>query len=96
MQEAAFFVREYDADRGAVRLSDGSEESFEPTSLHWSKIDEGYLCFVKRDLEPEGLLARFTHSAHAQLLDAVEEGEDGEPWLRCGSATVSLAFLESG
>jgi hypothetical protein len=76
VEEAAFFVREIDLDRGEVGLSDGSRESLELASLEVSPIDGVLLCRVKRALVADGLLARFGHAAQADLLLAVEaEGE---------------------
>ena len=77
VEEAAFFVRSFDAASGRIALSDRSEERLEPASLALSPIDGALLCRVKRALVPEGLLARFEHGAHAELLLAVEEGEGG-------------------
>jgi hypothetical protein len=62
---------------GRIALSDRSEEPLDPASLALSPIDGALLCRVKRDLAPEGLLARFGHGAHAELMQAVEEGEGG-------------------
>ena len=90
LEEAAFFVREVDLDRGTLRLSDGSEEPLEVASLRCSPIDGAWLCSVKRELEPGGLAARFSHSAQAELLGAVEETDDA-PALRLCGRLVSLA-----
>jgi len=79
VEEAGFFVREIDRDAGEVLLSDGSRSPVDLTTLHASPIDEALLCRVKADLEPGGLLARFTHAAQSELLDAVEIGEGGAP-----------------
>jgi hypothetical protein len=73
VEEAAFFVREVDLDTGKVRLSDGSEESLEIAGLSTSQRDGALLCRVKRDLEPAGLPARFSHSAQAEFMNAVDE-----------------------
>jgi hypothetical protein len=81
VEEAAFFVRAFDAASGRVALSDRSEEPLEPRSLAWSPLDGALLCRVKHALAPEGLLARFTQGAHAELLQAVEETPAG-PALR--------------
>jgi hypothetical protein len=75
VEEAAFFVRSFDAPSGRLGLSDGSEETLEPSGLSLSPIDGALLCRVKRSLAPEGLLARFTHAAHAELMQAVEVRE---------------------
>jgi hypothetical protein len=81
VEEAAFFVRSFDAASGRLALSDRSEEPLEPGTLALSPIDGALLCRVKRTLAPEGLLARFAHGAHAELLQAVEETPSG-PALR--------------
>jgi hypothetical protein len=77
VEEAAFFVRTFDAPSGRLTLSDRSEETLEPATLVLSPFDGALLCRTKRDLAPDGLLARFTQSAHAELMQAVEEGEVG-------------------
>jgi hypothetical protein len=91
VEEAAFFVRAFDPDTGLVSLSDRSEELLDPATLARSPIDGALLCRVKRDLALQaacsqptanevhrmGVLARFGHAAHAELLNAVEEGPDG-------------------
>lgn len=76
VEEAGFFVREVDFAMGEVILSDGSREALDLTTLSTSPIDDALLCRVKRDLEPGGLLARFTHAAQAELLGAVETEGD--------------------
>ena len=76
VEEAGFFVREVDLATGELRLSDGSREALDPASLSTSPIDGALLCRVKRQLAPDGLLARFLHGPQAELLQAVEpEGE---------------------
>jgi hypothetical protein len=77
VEEAGFFVREFDAEAGSVRLSDGSIEPLDPTSLRPSPRDGALLCTVKRDLVPEGLPARFQHAAQSDLLLAIDETPDG-------------------
>ena len=77
VEEAAFFVRSFDAGSGRIALSDGSEETLDPSTLALSPIDGALLCRAKRALAAEGLLARFAHGAHAELMHAVEE-QDGE------------------
>jgi hypothetical protein len=92
VEEAAFFVRDFDAETGSVLLSDGSAEPLEPASLRLSPHDGALLCRVKRELAEGGLLARFTHAAQAELLHAVEPGEGG-PCLRLGGALRPLPDL---
>jgi hypothetical protein len=91
VEEAGFFVRAFDRETGRIALSDRSEELLDPATLARSPIDGALLCRVKRALAPQvarsepkanevheaGLLARFSHSAHAELLHAVEEGPRG-------------------
>jgi hypothetical protein len=89
VEEAGFFVREVDLAGGQVRLSDGSREPLDVSSLHRSRRDGAWLCRVKRDLAPGGLPARFSHAAWAELLQAVEEAEDG-PRLRVGAVSRPL------
>jgi hypothetical protein len=73
VEEAGFFVRSVDLEKGTVRLSDGHDEPLDATSLSSSSIDSALICRVKRGLAPEGLPARFMHAAQAELLAAVEE-----------------------
>lgn len=76
VEEAGFFVREIDLPSGEIALSDGTREPLDVASLEVSPIDAALLCRVKRSLVAEGLLARFTHAAQADLLQAVElEGD---------------------
>lgn len=77
LQEAGFFVRNFDLGSGQISLSDGSEEVLDVASLHLSGHDGALLCRVKRDLAPVGLLARFHHAAHAEFLHHVEEAPSG-------------------
>ncbi len=77
VEEAAFFVRSFDAASGRIALSDGTEEALDPATLALSPRDGALLCRVKRGLAPEGLPARFHRSAHAELMQAVEEQGEG-------------------
>ena len=77
VEEAAFFVRSVDLDCGLVALSDFSSESLDLATLDLSEIDGALICLVKFDLAPQGLPARFSHAAQAELLAAVDEGEGG-------------------
>ena len=81
VEEAGFFVRDVDWETGEIALSDGTREPLELKSLRPSKHDAAFLCTVKRDLWPEGLPARFTHSAQSALLAGIEETPGG-PALR--------------
>jgi hypothetical protein len=77
VEEAGFFVREFDAEAGSMHLSDGTIELLDSTSLRLSTRDGALLCRVKRDLVPEGLPARFHHAAQSDLLLAIDETRDG-------------------
>jgi hypothetical protein len=77
VEEAAFFVRAFDPGTGRIALSDHSEEPLDVATLARSPIDGALLCRVKRALAGGGLLARFGHAAHAELLHAVDEGPHG-------------------
>ncbi len=92
VEEAAFFVRGFDADSGRLDLSDGGSEILEPPSLRAAAKDGALLCSVKRGLVPSGLPARFRHSAQAELLAAVEATRDG-PKLRIDGALHDLPEL---
>ena len=71
VEEAAFFVRDVDLELGQLRLSDGSVEVFDVASLVPSAFDRAWLCRVKRDLRPGGVLARFGQAAQAEVQAAV-------------------------
>jgi hypothetical protein len=92
VEEAGFFVRSFDRASGQISLSDRSQEVLAPQSLRVSPRDGALLCLVKRDLVASGLLARFSHAAQAQLLDAVEE-RDGRVWLRLADRVLALPDL---
>jgi hypothetical protein len=77
VEEAAFFVRSVDLAHGTVGLSDGSEEPLVLASLALSPRDDALLCRVKGDVAEGGLLARFDHGPHAELLQAVDAEEAG-------------------
>ena len=95
VQEAAFFVRELDLERGRLRLSDGSEEELRPAGLHLSPIDGALLCRIRpSQCPPHGLLARFSHASHAELLQAVEQAPGGGLLLRIGRGTVGIPDLD--
>ena len=73
VEEAAFFVADIDLGAGSVRLSDASIDVLDPASLSTSPLDGALLCRVKRDLDPAGVLARFSHRAQAEFLNAVDD-----------------------
>lgn len=78
VEEAGFFVRSLEPELGALWLSDGTSEPLDLASLRVSQHDpHALLCTVKRELVAEGLAARFTQAAQAELLLAVDEGLDG-------------------
>lgn len=95
VEEAAFFVRAVDMTTGELALSDGAREPLDVGSLRPSPIDGALLCRVKHALAPRGLLARFGHSAQAELLQAVEEAPGG-PRLRMAGRAWSLPDLDAG
>jgi hypothetical protein len=76
VQEAGFFVREVDLASGEIALSDGSRERLDVATLSGSPIDGALLCRIKREHDPDGLPARFTHSAQAEFLHGVEPEGD--------------------
>src|SRR5262245_46108282 len=85
VEEAAFFVRAVDVAAGTIALSDGTSEPLDVASLRPSPADGALLCTAKRAEAPEGLAARFTPAAQAELLLAVEETAGG-PAVRLGGA----------
>jgi hypothetical protein len=94
VEEAGFFVRSVDLARGAIRLSDGSEEALDPATLRLSPSGDGaLLCTVKRALAPAGLPARFERGAQAELLLGVEPGGGDGPELRLAGVAHPLAAL---
>jgi hypothetical protein len=94
VEEAGFFVREIDFDRGDLLISDGSRAPLDPSSLSASPIDGALICRVKHELVEGGLQARFTHAAQAELLHAIElEGETCV--VRLGGRKIPMPGLES-
>jgi hypothetical protein len=92
VEEAGFFVRDLDRQTGEIALSDGTRETLDLRSLRLSKRDAALLCTVKRDLLPEGLPARFIHSAQSELLAGIEETPGG-PGLRIAGNVCLLPDL---
>ena len=92
VEEAAFFVRAFEPETARIALSDRSEEVLDPGTLSVSPIDGALLCRVKRALLPEGLLARFSHAAQADLLHAVDAASSGMR-LRVGGEWYPLPEL---
>lgn len=92
VEEAPFFVREFDAESGRIRLSDGSEEPLDVASLSLSPRDGALLCRVKHDLLEGGLLARFAHAAQADLWAALDETSD-PPQVRVAGRLIGLPDL---
>lgn len=94
IEEAAFFVREVDLARGELALSDGTRGRLDVASLNASPRDGALLCRVKHALAPPaGLLARFTQSAQAELLAAIEADASGALCLRVGGERVRVPEL---
>ena len=77
VEEAGFFVRDFEPSSGRISLSDRSEEVLDAATLDASPRDGALRCRVKFDLASDGLLARFDHAAQADLLHAVEEHAGG-------------------
>lgn len=92
VEEAGFFVREIDLEAGTLRLSDGTTEPLDVASLRPSPHDGALVCTVKRQLQPGGLPARFTHASQAELLAAAEPGEGGAI-LRVGGKRHRVPWL---
>ena len=92
LEEAGFFVHEVELASGEVVLSDRSRDPLDLEGLSLSPIDGALLCRVKRELDPGGLLARFTHAAQAELLGALEE-RDGVPVLPLAGEWVAFPEL---
>lgn len=90
VEEAGFFVRSLDLDTARIELSDGSEETLDIASLSSSPHDGALLCRIKRDLVPQGLPARFSHSAQADFMNAVDDSGEA---VRLGGQTIPLPSL---
>jgi len=84
VEKAGFFVRSVDLATGEIGLSDGTREALEVSTLVESPIDGALLCRVKRSAAPGGLVARFSHAAQAELLQAVEPAGEGFAVLLAG------------
>jgi hypothetical protein len=93
VEEAGFFVRDVDLARGEVALSDESRDRFDLESLRLSELDGAFLCTVKRGLVPDGLAARFTHAAQSELLNAVDETDEG-PMIQLEGRLRHMPLLE--
>ncbi len=90
IEEAGFFVREVDADRGEVMLSDGSRSAVDLSTLRASPIDGALLCRVKPEMGGGGVLARFTHAAQSELLGAIELDDADAPGVVWAGRWTSL------
>ncbi len=77
VEEAAFFVEALDLSAGLVRLSDATTDVLDVVTLSVSTIDGALLCRVKGELAAEPPLARFTHRAQSEFLNAVDEAGIG-------------------
>ncbi len=66
VEDTAFFVEAYDPESGEVELSDRTREPLDTASLS-ADADDALRCTVKARFA-----ARFTRSAQAELLAAVE------------------------
>ena len=90
VEEAGFFVEDIDLARARVRLSDLTTDALDVASLATSVVDGALLCRVKRDLATEGLIARFSHRAQAEFLNAVDDDGTG---IDVGGERLSLPAL---
>jgi hypothetical protein len=97
VEETGFFVRSVDLDGDSIGLSDGSIETLDVGSLDRSRLDGALVCRIKRALVPDGLPARFLHSAQADLLAAVDDSS-GHPGFRLGGriAPLPLGLWDDG
>jgi hypothetical protein len=92
VEEAGFFVRAFEPESARITLSDHSEEVLDPATLSVSPRDGALLCRVKRSLVQEGLPTRFTNTAQADLLHAVDAAPSGMR-LRVGEEWRALPEL---
>ena len=86
IEDAPFFVETYDAKTAVIALSDRTEERLAPETLE-VRTDDVLYCRVKGRFD-----ARFTRTAQAMLLDAIEFLDD-RPALRVGAARFQLPKL---
>jgi hypothetical protein len=79
VEDVPYFIVSVRAEKGdaILRLSDGSEEPLNPTTLRVSPRDELYVC-VKAVGPPGPYDAKFTRFAQTQLAPFLHEGEHGE------------------
>jgi hypothetical protein len=71
VEDVPFWIVGYDADAGAVQLTDGTREPLGPDSLR-ADPDDCLRCTVKARFD-----ARFTRRAQTELLEAVRATETG-------------------
>ncbi|NNL85463.1 MAG: hypothetical protein HKP27_07415 [Myxococcales bacterium] len=89
VEEAAFFVRSIDLATGRLMLSDGSEETLDPSTLVVSSRDGALLCRIPRAESATNVLARFDPGPHAELLLTAEADDSGIS-VACGGLRYSL------
>lgn len=77
VEQSGFFVRDVNLSTAQVMLAGGAWDVLRPGTFETSPIDGALLCRVKYEVEPAGLLARFSHAAQAELFGAVEERGEG-------------------
>lgn len=73
-----------------MQLSDATTDALDVATLATSAIDGALLCRVKRELATEGLLARFSHRAQAEFLNAVDDAGTG---VEVGGKPLTLPVL---
>ena len=90
LEEAGFFVRLFDPETGEILLSDFTTETLEVGTLGLSARDGALLCRVKCALCEGGLLARFSHRAQAEFMNAVDDTGKG---IEVAGEVVALPVL---
>jgi hypothetical protein len=86
VEDTAFFVDAYDPDTGQIAVSDRTHESLDASTLR-ADPDDALRCTVKQRFP-----ARFTQSAQAELLAAVEL-EGNHISVRAGEKLLSAPGL---
>lgn len=87
VKDVPFFVKHVEiVPNGArLRLSDGTEESLAPAGVRVSPSGVLYARVKGGDFE-----ARFFQTAQAEMVELVDEGPDGEPWIHVSEARFPI------
>ena len=97
VEEAAFFVRDFDAQTGRIGLSDGSAERLDTATLRTSPRDGALLCAVKPELASRGLAARLAKRAGTESRSPASRGSFRCPAARrCGRSGDCRAPASGG